>query len=62
MNFEKELEELLNRHSQDNFAQTPDFLLAKYLKGCLDVYASAVREREAWFGRGPVPDSREAAP
>lgn len=49
MSFIKELETLLNRHSLENQSNTPDFILAKYLKGCLDVYVSAIQERDSWY-------------
>jgi hypothetical protein len=49
--FVKELEQLINRHSMENGSDTPDFLLAEYLRGCLDVYDRTVRQREQWYGR-----------
>lgn len=33
--FEKELQTLINRHSKENESDTPDFILANYLKDCL---------------------------
>lgn len=51
--FEKELESLLNRHSQENGSNTPDFILAKYLNDCLTVWNHAVSAREKWYGREP---------
>jgi len=49
--FERELENLINRHSQENASNTPDFILARYLFRCLHVWNSGVQEREAWYGR-----------
>lgn len=49
--FRKELEALLNKHSRENASDTPDFILATYLGGCLDAYDNAVRERERWYSR-----------
>ncbi len=49
--FEQELEELLNKHSQENASDTPDFILAKYLSDCLAVFNAAVQQRERWYGR-----------
>ena len=46
--FREKLEELINRHSLENGSQTPDFILAEYLSGCLDVFDRAVRARAAW--------------
>jgi len=47
--FEKELSDLINKHSIENNSNTPDFLLAKYLIGCLTVYASATQARDDWY-------------
>jgi hypothetical protein len=48
--FEKELTELLNKNSQESSgANTPDFILAKYLIACLAAYDEAVRQREIWY-------------
>lgn len=49
--FEKELVRLLNRHSQENMSETPDYILATYLLGCFAAFNYAVRSREAWYGR-----------
>jgi hypothetical protein len=50
--FERELTSLLNSHSAENGSDTPDFLLAEYLLGCLEVYDQTVSARERWYGRG----------
>lgn len=54
MTFEQELESLLNRYSQENGSNTPDFILAQYLLGCLSTWNAAVTRREAWYGRVPT--------
>lgn len=51
--FEKDIQTLINRHSMENGSDTPDFILAKYLKGCLDTYNATVTAREKWYGRAP---------
>ena len=48
MTFEKELEELINKHSIENESDTPDFILAQYLIGCLDNFKSTINAREIW--------------
>lgn len=48
---EMRLRELLNTYSQENASDTPDFILAEYLMGCLDSFNQAVRAREKWYGR-----------
>jgi len=48
---EKELAATLNRHSAENASNTPDFILAQYLLGCLAAWNTAVQQRETWYGR-----------
>jgi len=50
-NFTKELESLINRHSQENDSDTPDFILAGFLRDCLSAWNRATKERERWYGR-----------
>ena len=51
MNFQDELEALINRCSQENASNTPDFILASYLTSCLDAWNVAIKRREEWYGR-----------
>ncbi len=53
LSLEGELREIINRHSAENGSDTPDFVLAQYLIGCLNLFDSAVGRRELWYGRGP---------
>ena len=55
--FEKELETLINRHCKENASNTPAFILAQYLAGCLVTFNTAVQQRETWYGRDPRPTS-----
>ena len=50
-----EISRLLNRHSRENVSNTPDFLLANYLHGCLEVFEKTVNDREFWYGRKTDP-------
>jgi hypothetical protein len=52
--FEKELEELINKHSMEQYSDTADFILAQYLVSCLKAYNVAVRKREDWYGRAAI--------
>ena len=52
---EKELQSLLNRHRRDNVSNTPDFILARYLMGCLESFETAVQKRETWWGPDAEP-------
>lgn len=49
----KELTTLLNKYSAENGSNTPDFILAQYLLGCLRVWNDHVQWRERWYGRNP---------
>jgi len=63
----KAIEHALNCNSEENGSDTPDFILAEFLGGCLDAWNEAVKKREQWYGRkcgdgaataepgGPVP-------
>ncbi len=53
MNFKEELTELINKHSQENGSDTPDFILAEYLCDCLDFYGQATRARDKWYQFDP---------
>jgi hypothetical protein len=46
--FAKELESLINKHSQENGSNTPDFMLAEYLVNCLDNYNNIISKRDMW--------------
>jgi len=46
MTFQKELEQLINKHSIENGSDTPDFILAEYMMGCLKAYGRAVKARD----------------
>lgn len=48
--FREELASILNRHSIENFSNTPDFILAQYLIDCLDAFETACRARDTWYG------------
>lgn len=57
--FEKELMELINKHSIENESDTPDFILAEYLYRCLKNFKITINHRENWYGRAKtyiIPD------
>ncbi len=54
-NFQQELEDLINRHSQENVSNTPDFILAQYMGAALAAFNTAVQQRETWYGRDARP-------
>ena len=49
----QEIASALNRHCCENESNTPDFLLAEFLLGCLRAWDDATRKRERWYGRNP---------
>jgi len=55
--FEKELEHLINKHCLENDSNTPDFILAKAVRGFIETFSTAVMEREKWYGRAAEPGS-----
>ncbi|HSR79099.1 MAG TPA: hypothetical protein VLN57_21175 [Xanthobacteraceae bacterium] len=59
--FEKELSSLINRHSQEQASNTPDFILTQYLIGCLAVFTTATQQRETWYGRDARPSPAEGS-
>ena len=46
LDFEKELESLINKHSIENESDTPDFVLSSFLYSCLQSFKYAVKKRE----------------
>ena len=58
LTFQEELENLINKHSQENGSDTPDFILARYMNDCLDAYNTAVKSRDKHFGYDPWADKK----
>lgn len=48
--FNKDLQDLINRHSLENLSDTPDFILAAYLSSCLLAFGLNIRTRDNWYG------------
>ena len=46
----RDITAVLNRHSIENESNTPDFILAEFVRASLDAYASAVRAKNQWHG------------
>lgn len=58
--FEKDIRDVINHHSRENASNTPDWILAQYIEGCLLSFETATQQREAFYGRDPRPsDSGE---
>lgn len=57
--FEVELTELINRHSKENGSNTPDFILAAYLRECLLNFDATISRRDTWHGSGVLDAHKE---
>lgn len=49
---EAELTALLNKHSQENASDTPDYILSQFLLSSLAAFNQAVSLRDRYYGRG----------
>ena len=58
MTLRDELRDAINRNSAENASDTPDFILAQFLEGCLAAFDQAVQQRENWYGRNPQPTTK----
>lgn len=47
-NFQKSLETLINRFSKESDSNTPDYMLASFLMGCLENWNRHIGERDKW--------------
>ncbi len=50
MTLETELAEVLNKYSQENLSNTPDYILANFVKNSLIAFDKAVGERDSFYG------------
>lgn len=48
--FRYDLEQLINTHSMENGSNTPDFVLANYIVGCIQAFDAAVQQRDNFYG------------
>ena len=49
--FRSDLISLINSHSLENRTDTPDFILADFLMGCLESYESAIENCYDWHNK-----------
>lgn len=57
MCLEKELSSLLNKYSAESDSNTPDFILAQFMLGCLQSFNTAIQQRETFYGRDARPSN-----
>lgn len=48
--FQGDLQSVLNRHCQEGFSNTPDFLLAEFIGKCIEAFNEATKARDSWYG------------
>ncbi len=48
--FKEELTVLINKYSLENKSNTPDYILADYLMGCLNQFNKATNDRSKFYG------------
>ena len=53
--FEQAIKGVINKYSEENPSNTPDFILAMYLSNCLAAWNQATQQRETWYGRDATP-------
>ena len=56
--FREQLRAAINRCCMENGSDTPDFILADYLRSCLSAFDIAVTARSEWYGRKDFPVQR----
>lgn len=49
--FYDEVKHLINKMSLENASNTPDFILAEFLQGCLNLLDNAIYRREKWYSK-----------
>ncbi len=45
-----EIKDAINKVSRENASNTPDYILANYLMGCLSAFEAATNQRDKWYG------------
>jgi len=48
--FKKAMTDIINMHCMENGSDTPDYILAQYLLGCLVNFDTATMARDKWHG------------
>jgi len=53
-NFRKDLENIINKHSMENFWDMPDFLMAEMITSFIEATGHAMKNNLDWHGCGSV--------
>lgn len=59
--FEDELTRLISKYGLDSLTNTPDFILAYYLKDCALTYQNLATRRTEWFKQKQAKDETDRA-
>jgi hypothetical protein len=46
----------INKLSLENLSDTPDWILAEYLRGCLEHFSTIVKMRDSYYGEDRKPN------
>jgi hypothetical protein len=60
--FSRDLAAVVNRYSRENASNTPDFVLAEFMVGCLRAWNETCHRREEWYGVHHRPCGSERSP
>lgn len=60
--FENELAHLINRSCLDNELNTPDFIIAAFIRDSLEKLSNFIKERDRWWGFIPEIGNPHIAP
>lgn len=62
MTLRDDIQTAINRNSAENGSDTPDFILAEFLTGCLAAFDAATSQRDKWYAFSPWPKSAQVLP
>lgn len=63
MSFEQDLRDLINKRSMEQGSNTPDFILVKYLVGCLKIFDESINARDNYNNYEPeIPSETQKIP
>ncbi len=60
--FRKDLAALINRYNMEDASDTPDWILANFLRGCLTAFDTATNNRTGWYSLDSCGDEATTKP
>lgn len=55
--FVRDIAKVINKHSWERFSNTPDYILAEYMAGCLTVFENTIQNRATHSNGGTRPQT-----